>query len=705
MVRKELAATEELIMKPLMMPCRIGGITIKNRVAMTAANLGWCYGGYVTDKVVSFYQKRAEGEVGLIIAGAAGVDPVRVNKVGMMQVYDDRFIPGLKKLTDAVHEAGSAIFLQLMHAGAYAKQSEHNGIKAVAPSPLHSRFTREEAKELTKEEIREIIGYFGDAAMRAKTAGFDGIELIGSAGYLISEFLSPATNKRTDEYGGTIENRVRFLTEVIDEVRSRVGDSYPVIVRLSGTDFVPGGNGPEEVVQIARKTEGKVDAFNITGGWHESSVPQITYNVPPGMYLYLARAVKDAVCVPVIGCNRLNIKVAENAVLMGDCDLAGMLRPLIADADIVRKYREGKITLIRPCLSCNQDCLERIFRADALGCAVNPYVGREGDDLQVRSTGKKILVVGAGVSGLAYAARMSSCNQVEIWEAGDNYGGSGKLVAKLPFRSDVGTYLNYLFRACIENHVKFCWGVKADAEKVVKVLKERRYDFVVIATGSRTRTDRYPRSPEARVISAEECIRLDLIRSSRIVVVGSGYKAVQTAQYCRKCRDRFLERRKFLKNYDPASEKFAASVMKWDEESITLLSGTGKIGQGFGGSTKWMMLEKLKEDRVCVEKNAVVLRIEKEGVVYIKTSEDGKKEERFLPADLVVMAEEWEKDSLPCELTEMLVPEDGVRLLRDTSGISSKIAFIGDCRRLGRISEAVRDAFSASEKRYEDTLR
>ena len=658
-------------MKPLMMPCRIGGTTIKNRVVMTAANLGWCYGGYVTDKVVSFYQKRAEGEVGLIIAGAAGIDPVRVNKVGMMQVYDDRFIPGLKKLTDAVHGAGSAIFLQLMHAGAYAKQSEHNGVKAVAPSPLHSRFTREEAKELTKEEIREIIGYFGDAAMRAKTAGFDGIELIGSAGYLIAEFLSPATNKRTDEYGGTIENRVRFLTEVIDEVRSRVGDSYPVIVRLSGTDFVPGGNGPEEVVQIARTIAGKVDAFNITGGWHESSVPQITYNVPPGMYLYLARAVKDAVCVPVIGCNRLNIKVAENAVLMGDCDLAGMLRPLIA----------------------------------ALGCAVNPYVGREGDDLQVRSTGKKILVVGAGVSGLAYAARMSSCNKVEIWEAGDNYGGSGKLVAKLPFRSDVGTYLNYLFRACIENHVKFCWGVKADAEKIVKVLKERRYDFVVIATGSRTRTDRYPRSPEARVISAEECIRLDLIRSSRIVVVGSGYKAVQTAQYCRKGRDRFLERRKFLRNYDPASEKFATAVMKWDEESITLLSSTGKIGQGFGGSTKWMMLEKLKEDRVCVEKNAAVLRIEKEGVVYIKTSEDGKKEERFLPADMVVMAEEWEKGSLPCELTEMLVPEDGVRLLRDTSAISSKIAFIGDCRRLGRISEAVRDAFSASEKRYEDTLR
>ena len=686
-------------MKPLLMPCRIGGFTIKNRVVMTAANLGWCYGGYVTDKVISFYKKRAEGGVGMIIVGAAGVDPVRVNRVGMMQIYDDRFVPNLKKLTGSVHKAGAAVFLQLMHAGAYAKQSEHNGMNAVAPSAYHSGFTREDTTELSIEGIREITEYFADAAERAQKAGFDGVELIGSAGYLISEFLSSATNKREDEYGGSLENRMRFLLDVIDAVRERVGDKYPLIVRLSGTDFIPGGNGPDEVVRIAKAIEGRVDAINVTGGWHESSVPQITYNVPAGMYLYLARAVKEAVCVPVIGCNRLNVKAAESAVLSGDCDFAGMLRPLIADPDIVKKYAEGRPYLIRPCISCNQECLERIFRADALGCAVNPYVGREEDDLQERCTGARILVVGAGVSGLAYAARMSEKNRVVIWEATDTYGGSGRLVSKLPFREDVGEYLGYLFRACVENRAAFCWGIRADAKMVLQVLEEGKFDKVVIATGSQARTDKYLCSEEVRVISAEDCLGLDVIRSSRIVVIGGGYKAVQTAQYCRKARDKYLERRSFLQKYDPASEKFAAGIMRWDEESITLLSPAEKIGGGFGASTKWMMVQKLRDDGVHVEKGAKILRIEKEGVVCEKTDDDGRKSEFLLPSDLVVMAEEWEHNPLPKALRSILMTEEDGEMFQDMSELMDRIFFIGDARRIGRISEAVKDAFSASEKR------
>lgn len=688
-------------MKTLLTPCRIGGITMKNRVVMTAANLGWCYGGFVNDKVTAFYRRRAQGGVGLIIAGAAGVDPIRINRVGMMQVYDDRFIPGLKQLTDAVHEEKTAVFLQLMHAGAYARQSEHNGMEAIAPSSYHSKFTRECTREMTKDEIHSAVGYFADAAERARKAGFDGVELIASAGYLIAEFLSPATNHRTDEYGGSFENRLRFLMEVIDAVRTRVGDKYPVIVRLSGSDFVPGGNGPEEVVQIARHIEGKIDAINVTGGWHESYIPQITYNVPAGMFLYLARAVKEAVCVPVIGCNRLNVCTAEDAVRNGDCDFAGMLRALIADPDIMKKYAEGRKSLIRPCLSCNQECLERIFRADALGCAVNPYVGREGDELQERCIGKKILVVGAGVSGLAYAARMSERNKVVIWETSETYGGSGRLVSKVPYREDVRAYLHYLFNTCVENRVKFSWGIRAKASDVVKALSDGTFDRAVIATGSFARTDKYPRSIEAKVISAEQCIRMDMLRSSRIVVIGSSYKAVQTAQYCRKARDRFLERREFLKKYDPASEKYAAEIMRWDEETITLLSPSLKVGGGFGGSTKWMMLSKLKDDNIATIKGADIVRIEKEGVVYTTCDEDGKQQEQLLPADLVVMAEEWRHEPLADELADVLKPQDVLIAQKKLDDLTERIAFIGDARRLGRISEAVKDAFSASEKRSE----
>lgn len=682
----------ENIMKPLLKPGRIGTVPIKNRVVMTAANLGWCYGGYVTDKVIAFYRKRAEGGTGLIIVGAAGVDPVRVNRVGMMQVYDDRFIPDLKRLTDSVHDAGSKVFLQLMHAGAYAKQSEHNGIEAVAPSSFFCKFTRENARELSVDEIRSIIGYFADAAERAQKAGFDGVELIGSAGYLIAQFLSPATNSRSDEYGGTLENRTRFLREIIEAVRGRVGEEYPICVRLSGTDFVPGGNGPGEVVKIAAAIEKEIDVINVTGGWHESSVPQITYNVPEGMYLYLARAVKEAVSIPVIGCNRLTAVVAEDAVRQGDCDFAGMLRALIADPDLVSRYAEGKTALIRPCLACNQECLERIFRADELGCAVNPYVGREVNELQNRDKGASILVIGAGVSGLAYAAKASKTNRVTVWERSYTSGGSGNLVARFPYRADVKNYLEYLFLTCVENRVQFCWGIRADAQMILKALEEKTYDKVVIATGSLAEKDTYPSARSLRVIGAEECIRMDKIRSRKIVVVGSSYKAVQTAQYVHLARSRYLERRDFLRNYDSASEQFAAAVMKWNEEEITLLSPAEKAGGGFGGSTKWMMLKKLQEDGIRVIGGASVKQITEEGVLYCA---DGS--EHLLQADLVVMAEKWRKDTLYEELNDLIVPGENELPTVRQKDLQNRVAVIGDAWRIGRISEAVKCAFSASE--------
>ena len=275
-------------MRKAFTPLQIGQCRLKNRFVMTACNLGWCENGYVSGRVVDFYRMRAKGKTGLIIAGAAGVDPVRINTAGMMQVCHDRYIPGLRSLAFAVHNQDSRIFLQLMHAGAYARKKEHAGAQALAPSGGLSRFTGEYAREMTLEEIRLCTEYFADAAERARKAGFDGVELIGSAGYLIAEFLSAATNRRQDAYGGSLENRCRFLREIIHKIRSRCGE-YPVILRLSGSDFTEGGNTPEEFLLLARMLESEVDAFNITGGWHESTVPQITYNVPRGMYLYLAK--------------------------------------------------------------------------------------------------------------------------------------------------------------------------------------------------------------------------------------------------------------------------------------------------------------------------------------------------------------------------------------------------------------------------------
>lgn len=662
-------------MKSPLSPCFIGNCKIDNRFVMTAANLGWCEGGYVTEEVIAFYKERARGRVGLIIVGAAGVDPVRVNQTGMMQIYDDCFIPDLKKLTEAVHKEGSKIFLQLMHAGAYAKQKEHGGLQAVAPSDYFCNFTREEVKALTVDEIRQIIGYFKDGALRAKKAGFDGIELIGSAGYLIAEFLSKATNHREDQYGGSLENRCRFLREIILEVRKGVGKEFPIIVRLSGSDFIPNGNDPKEFVEIGRMIDKIVDGINVTGGWHESQVPQITYNVPHGMYLYLAKAMKEAVSVPVIGCNRLDIEKARYSIENGYSDMAGILRGLIADPYLVKKYMEGRTKDIRTCLSCNQ-CLEKIFSGEKLSCVVNPFAGKEGQSREQEEKKQSILVIGAGIAGMAYAALMAEKNKVTIWEKSLRYGGEADVVARIPNRSEVGAYSDYLFRQCIFRGVTFKWNKEGKKEEIKKWLDRGKFDKVVIAAGSTLRSPKYKIGGDVNLYTAEECIRTNVPKGRNIVIIGSGYKAVQTAAYCAKAGKTGEEEQEFLHRYAPEYLEFANNIMNWGKNTITLLAPDKRAGQGFGKSTHWMMLKEIKQMGVTIETEARIQLIEKHQVTYM-TGE----EKKVIPADMVVISEGWEKNQ---------------DLIFESEEYGGKVQIIGDAKRPGRISEAVDDAFRAA---------
>lgn len=699
-------------MKLALSSCYIGKCKVDNRFVMTAANLGWCQNGYVTDEVIAFYRERARGRVGLIIVGAAGVDPKRVNQMGMMQIYDDCFIPPMKKLTKEVHKEGSKIFLQLMHAGAYARQSEHKGQAAVAPSEYFCNFTREMGKELSKEEIHQIISYFREGAIRAVRAGFDGVELIGSAGYLIAEFLSRATNHRTDEYGGSLENRTRFLLEIIEAIRSAVGEDYPIIVRLSGSDFIPNGNSPSEVIEIGRMLDEKVDAINVTGGWHESQVPQITYNVPHGMYLYLAKAMKDAVSVPVIGCNRLDIHKARYSIENGYSDMAGILRGLIAEPYLVKKYMEGRVKDIRPCLSCNQ-CLERIFSGVKLKCVVNPFVGKEAYGEPKRQKGQSILVIGAGISGMVYASLMADRNRVTIWEKSLNYGGSGNVVARIPNREEVENYLDYLFRRCIFQGVTFKWNKEGKRSEIKKLLERGRFDKVIIAAGSSLITSKYKIAGEAPVYLAEECILTNVPKGRNIVVLGSGYKAVQTAQYCVKAGKSGDEEQEFLSRYAPEYLKFANNIMNWGKNSVTLLSPDKKVGQGFGKSTRWMMLKDIKEMGVTIETEAKVKLIEKRQVIYTVGEE-----EKVIPSDMVIISEGWEKNhDFTAEMPEDILGttpktisksdctdqlamlekvEERKELVLESMEFAEKIQIIGDAKRPGRISEAVEDAYRAA---------
>lgn len=416
-------------MKRLYTPFKVNKLELKNRVIMSPMSIGHTVDGFIMDDVVEFYKRRAQGGVGLIIFANMQWDKLRYNPNHGAMLTDEKYIPSLKKLTDAIHDGGSKVFAQLMHRGRCANRASIQGEQAVAPSPIPGRFTHfEMPKELTVEEIKEFVDWQAEAAVIAKKAGFDGIEIETNSGYLYGQFFSPLTNHRTDEYGGSLENRCRFMVETLEGMRAAVGPDYPISLRVSGSDFMDGGcNGDDiaEICELLDKT-GYVDGFSITAGWHESAVPLITMEVPHGAWAYLGRQIKARVKAPVAQGMRMNIEKAEELVDRGDFDAIVMGRPFLADPDVVNKAEAGKASTIRPCVGCNAKCLDMAMASKPIGCIGNYECNREEeleDENGLMPTEKKsehpekILVIGAGPSGMEFA-RVAALrgHKVTIWE-------------------------------------------------------------------------------------------------------------------------------------------------------------------------------------------------------------------------------------------------------------------------------------------------
>ncbi|MHA2043128.1 MAG: oxidoreductase [Candidatus Thorarchaeota archaeon] len=355
----------------------IGALELQNRIVLLATHLGYCEeDGAVTDQLVEFYRERAQYRPGLIIVG----------------------------LTETIHSFEVPVAAQLYHAGRYV-HSLILGEQAVSSSAVPCRLTRETPRALSIEETMNTIANFGHAAERAKKAGFDAVEIIGSAGYIINQFLAQATNKRDDEYGGDLESRARFVLEVVKSVRNAVGPDFPVVYRMSGEDFVEEGNTLDDNKLLAPwLVDAGVDCINVTGGWHETQVPQLTMDVPRGHFAYLAEGIAEVVEVPVVACNRINSPtVAERILARGKADLIGMCRGFLSDSAIMEKIRSGEVDTIRTCIGCNQGCLDKVFQLQGVICAINPEAGYERE----RKLGPKgkgnIAIIGAGVAGLEAA--------------------------------------------------------------------------------------------------------------------------------------------------------------------------------------------------------------------------------------------------------------------------------------------------------------
>lgn len=659
-------------LKYLFRPITIGGISVTNRIAMPSLNHAYSTDGHVNDRLIAYYKARADGGVGMITIGGCAVHELG-RSLRILCLYDECYNGGFRKLTAAIHETKTKVFAQLYHAGGYAKSKEI-GAQALAPSAIANRYTREIPKEMTLLEIAEAEASFVSAALRAKNVGFDGVEIIGSAGYLIAEFLSPLTNRRTDQYGGNCENRERFLLNVISGIRAAVGEMFPIIVRLSGNDFVKEGNTNENAVRLAQRLEEvKVDAINVTGGWHESKIPQATGELPSCGYAYLAARIKKALHIPVIASNRINDPIeAERIIALGFADVVNMGRALLADPELPNKARTGKIKEIRRCIACGQGCFDRRFSGQDVCCMINYQAGREWEmNRNLPKISKKVLVVGGGVAGMEFAIRAAEQgHKVTVWEKSAQLGGQLVYAAKPIGKQDFRYLTEYQTHMLAKHHVSVELSQEASLEKIMAF----QPDVVVIATGSTPIPALFPILPDAAdVVQAQAVLAGECITGQRVVVVGGGAVGCETAVLLADQGTLSAEQTKFLMRHNAESDEFIHELLRQSTRQVTIVEMRNDVGMDIGISTRWGVKQQIQQLGITCMTETKVVEISAAGV-YVQTA-DGKR--KSLAADTVVLA----IGSRSCN-----------QLAQEINGKIPEVYLVGDAVEPGKILRCIQDS-------------
>jgi 2,4-dienoyl-CoA reductase (NADPH2) len=651
-------------------PVTVNRLEIKNRIYMPAMHLGMAVDFQVTDQIVEFYAERARGGVGMICAGYATVDELSGNTQNI-GAHSDAFIPGLKRLSEAIKQNGSRSVLQINHAGRYNFSFFLDGKQPVAPSAIASRMTREVPHALTVDEIQEVIQSFADAADRVKKAGFDAVEILSGTGYLISEFLSPLTNERTDAYGGPLENRMRFGLEVVDAIRKQVGPDFPVLVRMNGNDFMPGGNGREELRAYAKEVsaKGRADALCVNVGWHEARVPQITAAVPKGAFAYLSRGIKEVVDVPVIASHRINDpKTARELIADGMCDMVAMGRSLIADPELPEKAKEGREEEILHCIACAQGCFDNLFKLKHVECLCNPKAGYECDgECGIAEIQKKVLVIGGGAAGMSAAlAAAERGHRVALYEKSDRLGGQLYLAAAPPGRDEF-----YHLAQDLGNRIKSAQNITVTLNRAVDqvVIEREKPDHIILATGALPLSPPIPGSELAHVVQAWDVLSDKVTTGRRIVIVGGGAVGVETALHLSEKGTLSGDVLKFLLVNKAESPEVLYDMAIKGTKQVTMVEMVDSIGKDFGKSTRWGMLQDVKRFGVTSKIGSKAMEITPAGITV--ESEGGIEE---IPADTVVLAAGSK-------------PENQLSDLIETMGISFDV--IGDANKIGMAFDAI----------------
>jgi len=614
-------------------PITLNRLELRNRIIMPAMHLNYTPGGKVSDQLIAFYRERAAGGAGLIIVGGCVINEQSGGPI-FVSIKDDSDIEGLSRLAEAVHDKGAAIGAQLYMAGAYAHAMLIGG-QPVSSSPHTSGFTKDECRALTLEEIAQVQDDFASAALRAKKAGLDMVEILGSAGYLICQFLSPKINQREDHYGGSLENRMRFGLETIAKVRAAVGPDFCVGIRIAGNDFVPGSHTGDEAALFAKACEDAgVDLINVTGGWHETRVPQITQELPPGGFSYLARGVKWAVrSVPVAASNRMHSpQLAEAVLARGDADLICMGRPLLADPRLPAKAKAGQSELIRRCVACNQGCFDAIPQMKPVGCMVNPRAGREAKDTGPAQAdrSRQVAVVGGGPGGcMAAITAARRGHHVVLFEKAPRLGGQLAWWSEPLMKNDFSSIPRWQ-----EAQLK-ALGVelRLDCEATPEMVAELNPDAVVLASGAAPTRPPIPGADLPHVLTAWELLQGKALARGRVVVIGGGAVGLETALYLARQGALTPEQSYFINLFGAETPEVVDRLIAQGSHPVTVLEALPKIGAGIGRSTRWIVFGLLKRFGVTVHTKVQVKAIGEGALTAVINGE-----EQDLVANTVVLA-------------------------------------------------------------------
>ncbi|WP_333912976.1 NADPH-dependent 2,4-dienoyl-CoA reductase [Vibrio coralliirubri] len=613
----------------LLEPLDLGFTQLRNRVLMGSMHTGLEENKEGLHKLAAFYEERAKGGVGLIVTG--GFSP---NLRGRLTPFSAEFskvkhAKAHQVVTEAVHKHGGKIALQLLHAGRYAMHpfaQSASGIKA----PI-AKFA---PSEMSPRQIKKTIGAFANSAELAQVAGYDGIEIMGSEGYLINQFICKRTNMRYDEWGGSYEKRMRFPLEIVKSIREAVGDDFIIIFRLSMLDLVEQGSTFEDVVLLAQKLEeAGVTIINTGIGWHEARVPTIATQVPRGAFSWVTEKVKPYVSIPVVTCNRINTpEEAERILSSGQADMVSMARPFLADPEFVNKAAQDQAQFINTCIGCNQACLDNVFKGKRASCLVNPRACYETEIVvQPAEATKTIAVVGAGPAGLACATTLAQRgHKVDLIEKNDRIGGQFRLAMQIPGKEEFRETIRYFANQIDASGV----NLKLDTEATFEMLL--KYDEVVMAAGVEPRKLDIEGIDQENVVDYQTLIREKTPVGEKVAIVGAGGIGVDVATMLTEptshSLDDWLHEWGIDKNMEHPGGLYPYPDSFSDKTVWVMQRKAGRVGKGPGKTTGWIHKRTL-------EKRGVNLL---GGVSYNKIDDKGLhisvgKQDQVLDADSVIV--------------------------------------------------------------------